>query len=572
MDLKKKTAILFICVLLASTTSSLVPIELDTMENSTVISSSFSNSDFHSIALDQSSIIKSSDLLIGAFEILEQRLDEHGNLISISSDPKIYYGQSGGYAGIGQVLLDALQMNSPTIPAQLTTRVEEFVKDIAEELEAEKLTNASYSIWPVHNGTDLIDLSWDFGIAGISSFFVDLFDYFDDPSYLETAEKGLKYILDTFNSTHGWTSFIIEELKSNSWYPNIEFDLFYLLRDNATFTGRAFGYTGIGKAALNYMNKAEVISEPIEELLNTTISQLASSLIQNGTAIYFPNSVEVNFTSINQATGVSGIGKFYLDLYEFSNNETYLNNSIGIGNYIFGAADGVNKVGQTWIYNGVPYSSSVEFGQEHGIAGVIEYLLDIAEASGNNTYAITARNAADILLGYTSEEANQRFIGDRIVNSNILPNDKTNSWSYGGGGVFAAIYRVGEYFSSQLYRTQAEQMKNFLRTLTKEDNGILSVYTVETGLIENNPSNGLPDAFRYLTLPLQGQISVAQTSIDFGRVEEGDSVVLELAITNVGEAPIVAFRDGNIRIAPHGYTTENEIETFSHKLVDLSKI
>jgi len=181
----------------------------------------------------------SSEIFADIIDILANRQQTTGSwdLLSIAEENIVYYGVAGGLAGIGLKLLEARANDASFAGTTMNSDLLLIAEQIASDLELNVLDiNSTHALWELSASDSIVDLSYDFGLAGIAYFYIQLFNQTLDAQYKLNAEKILRSIQDLSNSTDGlhWQSEMNARLDSIFWYDPLDFD-FYDFVPLATF-------------------------------------------------------------------------------------------------------------------------------------------------------------------------------------------------------------------------------------------------------------------------------------------------------------------------------------------------
>ncbi|MHA2091631.1 MAG: hypothetical protein ACW98K_12285, partial [Candidatus Kariarchaeaceae archaeon] len=250
------------------------------------------------------------DVLLETLSILENRTQGTAwDLPSHTDDPISYTGLAGGMAGIGMKFLEATSANS-LLDVSTKTRLLQNAKAVADTLLLQTVeNNDSHVLWNVTSESGYIDLGWDFGLAGIASFFTELYNQTGIQSYADISKKTLQSIYDLANHTNGlsWNVNITKFISAFAWYP--VGDLFLIPSLEATFSGLAFGTTGMSRAALHYIRDTNDGSNVVAlDIINESLEWMDSQSQYNASEISFNMTSEFFGVKSNSiSTGAAGI-------------------------------------------------------------------------------------------------------------------------------------------------------------------------------------------------------------------------------------------------------------------------
>ncbi len=140
--------------------------------------------------------------------------------------------------------------------------------------------------------------------------------------------------------------------------------------------------------------------------------------------------------------GAAGIGTFFRRLYQVTRDPAWLDKCRGAADYIRGEYIANRVAGPDWL---------------DGAGGVGEYLLDLAEQTGDTTYVGDAQIAGDYLVRTASADAegyHWKFTS--------TPNLYTGL-AHGGGGLAYFLIRLYQATGVEVYREYAEGAIAWLR-------------------------------------------------------------------------------------------------------------
>jgi hypothetical protein len=480
-----------------------------------------------------------NQLLLDTLAILNIRSQNDGwTLPTYSQDTNVYTGIAGGLAGIGLKLLETRKLSDNSIFSNLDELLLNYAEEISTDLvSSAKEINDTNAVWSVSNDTTHIELGWDFGLAGISAFYTELYNQTQKFQYIEIAEKIFQTIFDLANHSNGlsWHSNVSEFITALNWYPQGDF-LFYPSL-NATFNGVAFGTAGIAKAALSYLRDGnDSTNILVNNILNESLIWLEHQSLMNGSELSFTVAHEfTELKSTNYATGVSGIGGLYIDLMEYTGNVTYLERAESIMHWLNGTETDSPRWKKTWEYNET-LAEDFEIGLTHGLAGIVSFISRIYEK--NPTWDPVLIGLATLqLLSYGSEDENKIEFPERVVSNKKIEIGST-SWSEGAVGIFHTLLQVYDYMNETELQEANNKIRSYLLTQTKEEGGRLSIHDHRTNQLENNPYRGMPGLLSLLVIPLSGILHIQQTELQFGMVELGKIVSFSIVLENLGDLPV----------------------------------
>ncbi len=328
------------------------------------------------------SYINSTDdtILSNIISAIEDEKDRRGSweFPADSNDSRVFYGLVG-MAGMGMRFLTSIDKLS-SFPVSTTNKLTTFAEEIADELiQKASVNNATHLIIPIEKNSSIVDYGYDFGLAGMASFFVELYNRTLDVSYKETAFKILNAIASSVSNNDGiyWKSPLFSTLNNTDWYPY--FDYLALNKTSPTFLGIAFGSAGVAKAALHYLRETgDGGNTTVVSLLNDSVSWILGQKQVNQTEIYFPIASEVSdvYTS-SWASGISGLLELFDAINEYDPSFALQDEIDGMVDWLIGVNEDLPRIGVTWYNASGEIFDQVEYGRRFGVIGTINVLLNL---------------------------------------------------------------------------------------------------------------------------------------------------------------------------------------------------
>jgi lantibiotic modifying enzyme len=149
-----------------------------------------------------------------------------------------------------------------------------------------------------------------------------------------------------------------------------------------------------------FENKTNISNEYLQLLIKYTNTLINNS--ENDNTSYYKwkkifnwPSYEFYQYSFGLYVGAAGIGRYFLDLYKFTGNLTYLKIADGTGEYL------ITKAKETKSYFYWTRSEdvgSIYLSQKYGPAGIVDFLLNLYEETNNSTYLLKSEKALYTLL------------------------------------------------------------------------------------------------------------------------------------------------------------------------------
>ncbi len=479
----------------------------------------------------------SADLFEGAVSILESRATDSWALPSYSENASlVYYGLIGGIAGIGNNFLNAIDEDTLWIDDTMNARLLGNAVEIGDVLIESGEINTTHATWPVHNLTSEIDLSYDYGISGIVSFFISLYNHTENNTHKTVVEKGLQSIYDLATHDNGmFWEFNSNILYDNYWSPR--YDFMYYLPLNGTFTGMSYGSAGFASVAVQYEQMVDspntALSKPI---IDESLRWIWHQRNESEQELSFKSAEQyIDLYSTSYSTGGAGIGQLYLDLYDHTMNSTYLDLATNIFHWLNGSQSGIRKTSYTWMINGT-LDNDREIGSYYGIAGIVDYYMRLDDYMVNSINSSVISAARSLRL-YGEEIDNKLQFGER-VESNLVRYTGSTSYYLGGGGIFKILNEVGQKYSDQHIIDMASKAKQHLLSSYKSEGDFVAIYNYYDNELENLPLRGISSTLLYLSSLTEGFLDLNLDELNFGSVLIGESKTMTLTLSNLGEGNI----------------------------------
>ena len=332
------------------------------------------------------------------------------------------------------------------------------------------------------------------GVAGIGLFFLNLYQYSHNTTYLTTAEKSANYILTQrkiVNSTEYWqrseyslsdsyssqkygsagiVEFLISLYKTTqiSLYLNSAIEAMnslinYYLNDTSVgktwgysffgeipLTGLMYGVSGITTSFLDLFeltNNNTFLTEAIKGLnWVLSLSRVESSTFGNQRSLSYSPTLTYPYNYTGYSTGESGIGDLFLKTYSITGDNQYLTYAKEIGNWLLG-----NEHNGQWLYGGVDYMTGSTnkdgyfLGLSSGSAGIAMFLMNLYKMSQDKEYLNSVNRIHSMLLDKMKTDGTKKFF--TVQSLGLFANSVQTGLKHGVAGIgvfFNKFYRLFE--------------------------------------------------------------------------------------------------------------------------------
>jgi serine/threonine protein kinase len=246
------------------------------------------------------------------------------------------------------------------------------------------------------------------GAAGRLRFHLLLWDETGDANHLLAALEAGKFLLTVAEDT---------DERGLQWTIPPGYDG---LSDRA-YIGYAHGTAGIADALLDLF---EVTSEErflvAAQRAGNRLAQLAVPVLEDGSGLDWPSVEGENVGGGLWCHGATGVGRFFLHAAQLSAIKEAIDLAARAART---AARGVRWIGPV---------------QCHGLAGNIEFLLDMFQATGDQTYLSEARSLGRLLEAFKMEQ------DGLIVFSSESPTVFTPDYLVGYAGIAVCLLRLSD--------------------------------------------------------------------------------------------------------------------------------
>lgn len=344
---------------------------------------------------------------------------------------------------------------------QFSFNSSKFIIDIITELKKEAVyIDGKLLGWPFRlNGPfeshERMYRGYNVGMTGIGDFLLDAYHN----GYAES-----KPLLDD----------IITHLIENADDSNL----------GGKYWGRFSNEETAGWTGLRYGNAG--IIKFLSKLVKTNYSTGLTDLIQEG-FIYLKTMqlddgswpmTENGYITTGTQYGAVGIGSSFLEIYENSDNSTYLEEAKNIGYYLI--ANGFWEEDRyiiPWTPQaiGSGYDGLVIYGKSAGLAGIIDYLISLYMTTGNNTFLDFSIGLSNSILysdfgGYWPD-GSVSYVS-RIYTSNIA----LSGYDVGSIGIALSLLDLYDYNDNLELLKASARAEKFVLALLNDD------YSLPVGL------------------------------------------------------------------------------------------
>ena len=396
--------------------------------------------------------------------------NEPGNSTTIS---QYYFGLYYGAAGIGTTFLD-LYAN---------TKNQTYL-DVAEKAGNYLITSAKTSKygygWFRSEDSVALYSSEKYGLAGIATFLIYLYQESSNKTFLNYAESTLNLLYNT------------------KQYTEYGFSWDYRLPESTAITDYIYGVTGIAKSFLKAY-------EATNNKTYLTISINATSWVMN----------QSEYTSLDQTglrrvlysqdpsyfeyftgyqSGAAGIGDFLLELYNKTNNEDYLLYAKQLANWLVYKEDGK---GYWSDYNAVDYltdqntinSEGTFLGYSAGSSGAGTYFMDLYRVTQDSKYLGPVIRVKDFLLNNIQTNGTQIYWKDQI--NGHYANRIETGLSLGVAGIGLFFTNYYSLFGGTDIINTLNGIKEFYTSITTNNGLVPYVINSSTVIYDSSYLEGL---------------------------------------------------------------------------------
>jgi len=410
-----------------------------------------------------------------AIDIGFKSAEEENNKFTFSSNPRTIGLISGDSAdedftvtaplekGMYRIKIMALHEESGGGASDLVTLTKTLDITVGIRLPTSYISAANYLVntaenrtignnvgyrWEEYNGSATYSVGWGNGVAGVGDFLIEAYNKSGNTAYLNYSIGAAQWL---------WS---VRHTGGNGTHWSVAYDannLPYGSSPNAT--GISNGTAGIGKFFLNLYRK----TFPHNVTYRDWAEEIAQYLKNEDRLPGDPNEMAWREADINgynisnkYSMGTPGIGAFFMDLEEATDNTTYGWWAKNVSRYLINAAD-TSGIGATWpAYNNDPTSKNIT-GIWEGAAGIGDFLLDIYKKYGNTTAYSYANNTFE-WLNSVKKLTQGGYIWDHEIG------DEKNSTSFGEGvaGISTFLSRLANITANATHMALAQGALQYL--------------------------------------------------------------------------------------------------------------
>lgn len=383
---------------------------------------------------------------------------------NITTESQYYYGQYYGAAGIGSLFIELYNETNNQTYLETALKIGNYL------LNSASTYGNDYVWWSRSEDSQVVYSSEKYGIAGIATFLLSLYQTSGNSTFLNYAEKSLDLLYHYRTTTdHG-----------------ILFN--YSLPMSAAITDLIYGVTGVAKS---YLKAYEVTDNKTYlsiciESMNWVLNQTEyTSNDQNGLrkVLYSPDPSYNDFF-IGYQSGASGIGDFLLELYNVTNNQNYLLYAKQLANWVVYEGNGTGY----WAhYNAVDYltdqyttnQEGTFLGYSAGSAGVAMFLMDLFRVTNNTKYLGPVQQVKNFITNHAIKNGTQLSWTVQVTGNFATKILTGLSLGEAGIGLFYSQYY--KFFGGQDVLTVLNGIKDFYFNITTKTG--LVPYQVNTANI-----------------------------------------------------------------------------------------
>ncbi len=243
-------------------------------------------------------------------------------------------------------------------------------------------------------------------------------------------------------------------LEYNGYWPtDLDYTYYYM--------GIANGTAGIGTAFLKVFQQTG--NQTYLACAERAAGCLRLNVYEGGGGYYWHVFTMTSQVETGQANGVSGIGTFFLQLFQQTGNLTWLDFAKGAAQWLISQAE-PSGGGYRWLGNNT--GTDHYTGQDNGAAGIGTFFLDMFEGTGNATYLDYAKGAAQWLISI--KWPGEFCWAQREGGTN---QELCTGQSEGNAGIGTFFLDLFSHTGNLTYLTVTEGVAGWLQKIKKEYNG-----------------------------------------------------------------------------------------------------
>jgi lantibiotic modifying enzyme len=287
-----------------------------------------------------------------------------------------------------------------------------------------------------------------FGAAGIGTYFLEMYEYTKNDTYLEAARKAAQYIINR--------SYYSEEMDWIIW-QRAEDSL-------SAYTSLKYGNAGISHFFLDIYKATQ----------NVTYLQYNEMSLNSLLKIAIPNAKGTDYkwgynffgkTPIGDLMyGSAGISSAFLKSYQVTNNETYLDAAIKAVNWVLSLSNvTINTENGT---RSILYTTDTTYpyyftGYSTGASGIADHFLDLYNATKNPDWLIHAIQIGN-WLRTNDENGLWSYGGSDFLTENRNEDGTYLSFSAGSAGIGYFFSNLYEYTENPCFLKPISRIKQTL--------------------------------------------------------------------------------------------------------------
>ncbi|MCX6666405.1 MAG: hypothetical protein NT038_10195 [Euryarchaeota archaeon] len=324
-------------------------------------------------------------------------------------------------------------------------------------------TDTGYK-WPIEETeasyyTDLYE-----GAPGICLLFSEAFQITENETYYHYAIGGINWLISNAVEDNGYKWPATE---NSSYYP----------------TGFYTGSAGIGSSFIDFYNIFENDSY-LHYAEGTARWLIHIGILGNdthtGTTCKWPSYEGSNEYDIDLYNGATGIGFFFLKLYNVSHNQTYLTYAKYAGNWLMTQAISLRGNCYTWPASPIELSPLKFYfspGFAHGTASVGDFFAELYNMSKDTRYLHYAEGAGRWLIRSSVYDVSSGGVKWRDSFGNLQPSQLlgvftfSTGWCHGPSGICKFFIDLYQTTSNPLYLRYAELGAKWLMSVAHVENG-----------------------------------------------------------------------------------------------------